>query len=159
MQVTSKKMTDKNVDVSEVEVSEFEQKIAELEEKLELAQLKEQRALADYQNLVRRTQQDMLRRSKLAAKDFVTSLLQPLEHLHLAAEQLNDPGLHMVVGELWKNLDEQGLTKIECLGKPFDLDYMEAVEKAGKGEKVTKVVRNGYELNGETVQVARVILD
>lgn len=134
-------------------------RIAELEQQVQQAQLKEQRALADYQNLVRRTQEEMIKRSKLAAHDFVVSLLQPLEHLHMASEQLKDPGLAMVVDQFWKVLADQGLEKMECVGKPFESNSMEAVESAGKGEKVTKVLRNGYLLNAEVVQVARVVLD
>ncbi len=157
----NQKKEEKNVtkqpEVTEVETLQMQ--IAQLEEKLTQAQVKEQRALADYQNLVRRTQEEMVRRSKLAAHDFVVSLLQPVEHLHMAAQQLKDPGLTMVVDQFWKVLAEQGLEKMDCLGKPFESNSMEAVESAGNGEIVTKVLRNGYMLHDEVVQVARVILD
>ena len=55
-------------------------KIVELEEKLHLAQEKEMRSLADYQNLLRRTQQERLKSIQLANQGLMEDLIQPLEH-------------------------------------------------------------------------------
>lgn len=132
---------------------------SQLQEKLVEAEAKYQRALADYQNLVRRTQADSLKRVKLATKDFASELIEPLNHLGLAAEQLSDPGLNMVVVQLWEALGRQGLEKIECIGKPFDAETMEAVERTKHGEVVVKVLSPGYRLNGEIIQFAKVVLD
>ncbi len=79
------------------------------------------RALADYQNLVRRQQDDRQKLARLANLDFVTTLLEPLEHLQLAAHQLNDSGLNMVLGQLVERLKEQGLEPIIPTGQPFDV--------------------------------------
>jgi molecular chaperone GrpE len=119
---------------------------------------REKRALADYQNLVRRSQEDRLRVAKLAGAEVVGALLEPLDHLGLAATQLKDKGLDMVVGEFWQVLGEIGLAEIPVMGLPFDLSTMEAVERTGKGEKVTQVVKKGYTLNGEVIQHAKVVL-
>ena len=70
---------------------------------------RERRLQADYQNLVRRTREDKLSHSKLATKYLLTDLLDPLAHLSLASEQLADPGLRMVVEQLWKVLSNHGL--------------------------------------------------
>lgn len=119
---------------------------------------REQRALADYHNLVRRTQQERTQIAKLASGQLIEDLLEPLEHLSMASEQLADKGLSMVVGKLWQVLEEHGLKEIEALDQEFNLDTMEAVEKNGKGQKVTKVLKRGYTLNGKVIQHAKVII-
>ncbi len=147
-------------------IEELETKLVELSEQLlavsgELVEAKrrEQLALADYQNLVRRTNEERGRVARLAARNFVDGILQPLSHLTLASQQLNDAGLNMVITQLWQSLEENGLKKIEALGKDFDVNTMEAVEKGEHGKKVLKIVRDGYVLNDEVIQHAKVILD
>ena len=140
-----------------VEISKEE--LTQLVNQLEETKAKEQRSLADYQNLVRRTREERLRIIKLAAQDFVDSLIQPLTHLSLASEQINNDGLDMVVTQLWQVLEENGLKKIDCIGKKFDIETMEVIERGKKGNKVIKIVKEGYLLNDEVVQHAKVILD
>ena len=140
-----------------VEISKEE--LTQLVNQLEETKAKEQRSLADYQNLIRRTREERLRIIKLAAQDFVDSLIQPLTHLSLASEQINNDGLDMVVTQLWQVLEENGLKKIDCIGKKFDIETMEVIERGKKGNKVIKIVKEGYLLNDEVVQHAKVILD
>ncbi len=117
------------------------------------------RALADYQNLLRRTQQERLKSIQLANQGLMEDLIQPLEHLEMAAQQIDDQGLNMVTGQLKRVLEDAGLKEIEAMDKKFDVDFMEAVEKGDKGDKVIKIVRKGYLLNGEVIQHAKVVLD
>jgi molecular chaperone GrpE len=148
-----------NMENSAAAVNEnLEAKIAELEEALILSHEKEKRAIADYQNLLRRSRDERSSFVKMANKDFALAILQPLEHLSMAAAQVKDQGLDMVISQLWKELENQGLAEIEVLGKKFDLDLMEAVDKEGEGDQVVKVVRKGYLLNGEVIQHAQVVL-
>lgn len=170
------KKTQENLDAEGQDVSlqtenaeslaELETKLAELSEQLVTtsnqlveAKRREQLALADYQNLVRRTNEERGRVARLAARNFVDGMLQPLSHLTLASQQLNDAGLTMVITQLWQSLEENGLKKIDALGKEFDVHTMEAVEKGEHGQKVLKIVRDGYVLNDEVIQHAKVILD
>jgi molecular chaperone GrpE len=140
-------------------VSNLSKQIISLSEQLQDAKRREQLSLADYQNLVRRTSKERSRVAKLAAGNFVEDLMQPLNHLSLASEQLNDAGLTMVVAQLWQALEQNGLKKIDLIGKEFDVNTMEATESGEFGEKVIKVVTEGYTLNDEVVQHAKVILD
>ncbi|MCB9801488.1 MAG: nucleotide exchange factor GrpE [Pseudomonadales bacterium] len=136
----------------------LEEKVAELEAALSAASEREKRAVSDYQNLVRRTADERLRLIRMSNKDFVESLLQPLEHLSLAAEQIDDQGLRMVIDQLWQTLEQQGLEEMKVLNQPFDVATMEVVEKEGDGDVVSKVVSRGYTLNGEVIQFAKVVL-
>ncbi|AKM81121.1 MAG: Protein GrpE [Candidatus Pacebacteria bacterium GW2011_GWF2_38_9] len=139
-------------------ISEEQRKIQELQLLLNASLEREKRVLADYQNLQRRSQTERLAFIKMANKDFCQVLLQPLEHLSMAAANLKDRGLDMVVEQFWKELRDFGLEEIEVLAKKFDLETMEVVDKKGDGEKVVEVVRKGYSLNGEVIQHAQVIL-
>jgi len=133
------------------------QRIAQLESQLSEAENARVRALADYQNLQRRSQADRASWIKLANQELIVSLIEPLEHLQLAADQIKDKGLSMVVGQLFERLSQQGLKKIEALHKPFDEHTMEAVEGSQPdGKKVVRIVSNGYTLNGVLIQPAKV---
>lgn len=147
---------DENLDLK---VEELSKQIVSLSEQLQDAKRREQLALADYQNLVRRTNEERSRVARMAARNFVEDLIQPLSHLSLASEQLTDAGLTMVVSQLWQVLEQNGLKKIDALGNDFDVNTMEATESGEKGKKVIKVVSEGYTLNDEVIQHAKVILD
>lgn len=142
---------------------EHQKEVEELLRQLDEAKDKERRALADYHNLQRRTQEDRLKMVKLAAGSVMESILQPLEHLFLAKEHLQDSGLQMVYQQFQDALRGEGLEEIDALGKEFDPQTMEVVEKQAVDDhkqvgKVVKVTSRGYRLNGEVIRHAKVIV-
>lgn len=162
------------------EAKENGDELEELQAELEAIQEREKRALADYQNLVRRQRQERAKLVKFSTQDLINSLLQPLEHLSLAAEKIDEAGLNMVVNDLWQVLKEEGLEEIRPQGEEFDLDRMEAVntkveEKATDEEvndqekkkqdstqeklKVKEVIRPGYKLHNKVIQHAKVLVE
>jgi len=155
--INSDKKKKSKVEVEVIEIAKKE--LENLQDELANAKQREERSLADYQNLVRRTNNERSKVARLATAGFISELIQPLSHLSLASKQLDDVGLNMVVDQFWQVLESNGLKKIECLGKEFELDTMEAVEKGEKGKKVVKIAKDGYLLNGEVIQHAKVILD
>lgn len=147
--------------------NETEAQLRQLQAELDAIQEREKRALADYQNLVRRHRQERLLLAKFANQELLTSLLQPLEHLSLAAEKLDDEGLNMVVNDLWRVLKEEGLEELRPLGEEFDEEIMEAVnsdprkneeKKSKKNLVVREVVRPGYKLHDRVLQHAKVMV-
>jgi molecular chaperone GrpE len=150
--------------------NDLDELIEKLNAELELAREKERRAVADYQNLVRRNREEKLKIAKFAALDFVETIIDPLTHLSLAAEQLNDQGLNMVISQLWMKLNEAGLEEINPIDQDFDVNMMEAVadpsrhsdsdqeDAPAEKQKVVKVVTKGYKLNGEVIRHAKVIV-
>lgn len=131
---------------------------------LEIAQLKEQvlRSQADYQNLVRRTQEDRLKFAKMAGEEVLVSLLQPLDHLEMATKQLQDPGLKMVLQQFEQVLAQFGVAEIECLGREFDVNTMEVAAREDDQPvvegKVKEIIRKGYTLNGSVIRHAKVVV-
>jgi len=159
----STKATDKQADTTakvahDPVIDQEESLVAKLEAKLKAAHESHLRTQADYQNLQRRSREERQQWVKLATREFVSALLEPLDHLGLAAQQLNDQGLNMTIAQLWERLREQGLEEIDPLNQPFDVQTMEAVDHEGDGEIVISVVKKGYSLNGEVIQHAKVIV-
>lgn len=133
-------------------------KFKQLQEELTTAQEKEKRALADYQNLLRRTEQERGRIARFANRQLIEKLLPVVDGLDKAAEQLQDSGLDIVANQLWSVLKEAGLEKIKPLGKEFDVETMEAVSRQGDENQVVDVAQEGYRLKGEVIQHAKVVL-
>lgn len=148
----------------EEELEKLKQENEQLKYKLENSEQDRLRALADYQNLVKRTQKERLKMVKEATQGLTRELVPHLDHLALAAQHSQDKGLQMVIDQLWKTLQENGVREIQCLGKPFDPNLMEAVEVENEEELldnseksvVTAVVRRGYMLHDLVLQVAKV---
>jgi len=145
---------------SEVEAVQAELKA--LQEQLVHIQESERRAQADYQNLLRRTQAERAQLISFAERGLLEDLLQPIEHLDMAAQQLGDSGLNMALDQLWKALKHHGFEQLQVMGKPYTVEEMEAVEiEPGVKEEtavVVRVVKQGYRLNGTILQHAKVIL-
>ncbi len=135
-------------------VSQFE----ELKDRLTHAQEREKRALADYQNLLRRTKKERSKAARMANKDLIVSLLPAVDSLDRAANEIDNQGLDIVIDQLWEVLREFGLEEIDVQDKPFNVETMEVVDKRGEGEIVTEIVQKGFRLKGDVIQHAKVIL-
>ncbi len=147
----------------EVAVEENGDRVADLEAQIKNLQEQQRRAQADYQNLHRRTQDDRAKMAKMASLSVIESILQPLDHLILAKDQLKDKGLDMVVMQFQQALAGEGLEEIDVMGKKFDSATMEVIDKVEVKdkkdlEKVMKVVSRGYRLNGEVIRHAKVVV-
>ena len=138
--------------------SKFQREIAELQKQLAESLEREKRVLADYQNLVKRNKEDRVEFLQLANRGLIETLLSPLEHLSMAAKQINDQGLNLVVRDFWQVLEEAGLKEIYPKDEEFDLETMEVVDKKGDGQTVVEVTKRGYRLNGKVIQHAKVIV-
>lgn len=117
------------------------------------------RAVADYQNLERRIKDQQQTFIKFANAMLIEKLLGVVDDLEKAGEHVKNPGLSLTIERFKKILEEEGVVKIEALGKEFDHNLMEATEiVAGEKNKVFKVSRTGYTLNGELLRPAKVLV-
>jgi molecular chaperone GrpE len=115
------------------------------------------RALADYQNLEKRTQAEKHEIRKYAAEVVLTRLLPALDTLTKATEHVKDAGLELALKELYAVLSEQGVQKIEVVDKSFDPHQMECIEVvAGKDNIVVEQILPGYRLHDKILRVAQV---
>lgn len=119
------------------------------------------RALADYQNLERRVEEERKLLSQLSAALLIEKLLPVLDNLENAQEHISDEGLDMIIKQFKNILISEGVTEIEAAGLQFDPKLHEATEVV-EGENdntVVKVERKGYKINDKVIRPAQVVVE
>jgi molecular chaperone GrpE len=115
------------------------------------------RALADYQNLERRTQIEKEQIRKFAAEVVLTRLLPVVDTLKKATQHMKDKGLDLTYKELLAVLSEFRVEPIEAVGKEFNPHEMECVEVVqGEENIVVEETIQGYRYYGKVLRVAQV---
>jgi molecular chaperone GrpE len=132
-------------------------KIKELEEKVAELENSWKRALADYRNLQKRTEEEKESLVMFISSMFFKRVLPVLDNLELLEKHVNDEGLKMITKEFRQILNEEGVTVIDVLDKDFEADSMEAIETVdGPKNKVVEVINKGYMLKNKLLRPARV---
>ncbi len=155
-----KKTTDDQVEATEEHVPED----TELQKALEKAKAETEewkakcmRVLADYQNLEKRTQNEKQEIRVYAAEVVIGRLLPALDTLGRAHMHIKDMGLDLALKELHAALSEQGVKKIDVVGKPFNPHEMECIEVVdGPDNEVVEEILPGYRLHDKILRVAQV---
>ena len=116
------------------------------------------RALADYQNLERRIDEERRLLAHLSSALVIEKLLPVLDNLENAQKYLKDEGLEMVIKQFKDVLVSEGVSEITAEGSPFDPNLHEAVEitQSDKEGIVLKVLRKGYKINDKVLRPTRV---
>ena len=134
-------------------ISELEQKLEKEEQKLGVCQEKLKHALADFQNLERKTKLDIENGVNLKIDKFMLGFLSIYDDFILAKKVLNDEkidvsGLESIVKNMNSLLSEYGITKINALGEIFNPNFHEAVsvveDSSLDEDTITKEIRKGY---------------
>lgn len=154
------------------DLTELEQKAAERDEYLALAQ----RAQADFENYRKRVARDLAAAESRGVAKVVKELLPALDNLDraLAAVEAHEgeagadeadhltKGIRLVQQELAASLERVGVQAFSPKGEAFDPNLHEAmaqqpVEGAASGT-VVEVYQQGYQLNGTVIRPARVVV-
>lgn len=115
------------------------------------------RALADYQNLEKRSEERVSEVRKFAAEVILSRLLPVVDTFGKVKDHMKDPGLDLAYKELVSVLTEQGVERMEVLGKPFDPMEMECIEVVpGDDNIIVEEVIPGYRFRGKVLRVATV---
>ena len=117
------------------------------------------RALADYQNLVKRVEADKREVVKFANLDLISKLLPVLDILELAATHSKDSGVVMAVKQFQDVLLDEGLQIIEPkIGDAFDHNIHDCLETVpGDLDKgIAEVVYKGYKIEDVVLRPAKV---
>ena len=143
----------------DTKVQELENKVNDLENQLK-------RAVADYRNLEQRINAGRSELTSFVGAELLKKILPSLDHLEQALAGASEQdrqsgwfkGVEMAAKELNQVLVAEGLDQIEAEGL-FDPNLHEAVD-TGEGEdnKILKVVRKGYNLNGKVLRPAQVVV-
>lgn len=138
-----------------------------------------QRARADYDNLEKQIIKEKANLIKNVNAGLILSLLPILDNFEMAQAHKPDvssceaddqklinqwvEGVQSIYKQLFDIFKQAGLKKIEVLGKSFDPNTMEAVEKRKvdkkKDDEVVEEVLAGYLYNDRLLRPARVIVN
>ncbi|WP_078379641.1 nucleotide exchange factor GrpE [Sutcliffiella halmapala] len=150
------------------EVSAEQQKISELEAKLEESENRLLRLQADFDNFRRRTRLDQEAAQKYRAQNLVTDILPALDNFERALkveaedEQIKTflQGMEMVHRQLVEALQTEGLEAISAVGQAFDPHQHQAVMQVEEGEGESNTVleefQKGYKLKDRIIRPAMV---
>lgn len=141
----------KQIEELNKQVEELKQKVAELDNNWK-------RALADYQNLERRVQEQKENYVSYAAESLIRKILPILTHLEKAGEHLNNEGLNIALKQLNDLLKNEGLEEIPAMGAQFDPSCHECIEtvEGKEKDKIMEVYAKGYKLKNKLLLPARV---
>lgn len=118
------------------------------------------RALADYDNLVKRVEREKEEFAVRATKNLIEDLLPVIDDFERASEHLQDEGLKMALDQLYRILAKYGVEEIPTRpGDKFDSTVHEALDTAngGKTGTIAKVLLKGYRWqDGQVLRPAKV---
>lgn len=152
------------------ELNQAKAKIEQLEK--ESADFKDKylRRTAEFENYKRRTENDQLNLIKYAAESFIVKLLPAVDDFERSLQYIDDAkdvdsikqGIKLVYDKLIKVLDDQGVKKIESVGKPFDVQFHEAIMQRNDDRvaphTVLDEVEKGYIYKDKVIRHTKVIV-
>lgn len=141
--------------------------IEDLQQQLEAVRAQHQRAVADYQNLQRRSREERAEVGRVALAGVVVNFLPVLDDLDRAVEAAEQApegapwadGVRLVAQKFRQVLEQHGVREVEADGQPFDPTCHESVGIApGPEGEVVHVIRRGYALQDRVVRPAMVMV-
>lgn len=115
------------------------------------------RAMADYANLQKRTDEERSTMFKLASISFMTKILPIIDNLKQAQNHVKDSGIAMIIGQLENLAKEEGFEEIKInVGDPFNEQIMEVTEVVETDNEkddnnISEVVVTGWKYNDGTI--------
>ncbi len=146
-----------------VKVGQLENEIADLRDKL-------LRKAAEFENYKRRTENDQINLLKYSAETFIVKLLPVVDDFERSIEHMDSAkdvesikkGIQLIYDKLMKILSEQGVKKIDAVGKPFSVEFHEALmqRKSEKVEPHTVLdeIEKGYFYKDKVIRHSKVIV-
>lgn len=130
--------------------SKSEQEISDLKNQLA-------RALADYANLRKRSDDERVEMYKLASISFMTKILPIIDNLKQAQNHVKDSGIAIIIGQLETLSKEEGFEEIKIsvgdLFSELTSEVVDVVETENDLEdnKVAEVVQTGWRFSDGTI--------
>ena len=150
--------------------TELHKQVKELTDKVAAEHNDYLRLMAEFETFRRRSAEERLALVSTASADTIKGLLPVLDDCERALQVLEgssdkaaQEGTSLIYNKLMAYLKTKGLEVIEAKGKPFDIDFHEAVAQIPspapeqKGT-VLDVVQTGYLLSGKVLRYAKVVV-
>lgn len=142
-----------------------------LEEKLAEMQDKYVRLAAEFDNYRKRTLKEKMELSKYASENLLLQILPFMDDFERALENIENTtdcvaikeGIDLIHTKFCDFLKQNGITEVEALNCPFNVDLHDAVAKVAVEEedkkgKVIKVIQKGYFLLDKVIRHSKVIV-
>ncbi|MUG32522.1 MULTISPECIES: nucleotide exchange factor GrpE [Psychrobacter] len=158
---------DNDVVHSDIDVSTYQARIAELEGEVKAAKEGQARANADAYNAQKRMEQETEKSRKFALQKFAKELLEVVDNLERAivSVQADDDaddaileGVKLTHKSFLNVLNKQGVEVVDPQNAKFDPELHEAVgiDPEAPADTVGDVLQKGYTLNGRLLRPAMV---
>jgi len=159
--------TGEEIDKLKKDLEDAEAALKDAEERLASMTEIGRRAIADMENLKRRTEEDRSRMALFANIELIQLILPSLHNAKLAIQHtpkdlpqnLNEwvSGVTTIFSQIEQALQKIGLTEIKALNETFNPKFHEAVmQDKGPKDKVLEVLSPGYMLGEYVVTPAKV---
>lgn len=152
-------------------IAELEQQLAAAKESASEEKDRALRAVAEMENVRRRSAQDIEKARKFALEKFANELLPVIDSLERALEHTNQDtddlkalyeGVELTLKSLLNAAEKFGVLVIDPQGEPFDPNKHQAMSMVESDEvapnAVLAVMMKGYELNGRVLRPAMVMV-
>ena len=128
------------------------------------------RKAAEFENYKRRTENDQLNLLKYAAESLIIKLLPAVDDLERSLLHMTEEtdvnkikeGIQLIYNKLMKTLDDQGVKKIEAVGKPFNVEFHEALmqrpDDSVPPHTVIDELETGYFYKDRVIRHSKVIV-
>ncbi|QQS37666.1 MAG: nucleotide exchange factor GrpE [Ignavibacteriales bacterium] len=128
------------------------------------------RKAAEFENFKRRTETNQLNLIKYDGESFITNMLTVVDDFERSIQHFDttkeiEPlkaGIKLVYDKLIKILNEQGVQKIDAVGKPFDVHLHEAIlqrrEEGAEPHTVLDEIEKGYMYKDKVIRHSKVIV-
>jgi len=158
-----KQKTEKEIIKLKEEINQLKERNKELKDAL-------LRKAAEFENYKKRTENEQSNLIKFGAESFVLSVLPIYNDMRRSLEHIDNSdkfetlkeGMKLVFDKFTKALKEQGITRIEAKGKPFDVNYHEALmQQPVKGvpsHTVIEEIEPGYFFKDKVIKHTKVIV-
>lgn len=175
-QVTPENETISNQSESQQQSDNIAQNDAEValhkaQDELKDSKEKYLRLFAEFDNYKKREAKEKRELIKTAGQDIVRDLLPVLDDIQRANKTLESDnnletyagGAKLIFDKFQRALQQKGLKPIESIGKPFDVEFHEAIAEipvAANEEKgkIVDEVESGYTLNDAIIRYAKVVV-
>lgn len=155
--------------IPENESDNFEERVAELEEKNKELNDRLLRRAAEFENYKRRTENEKEVLLRYAAEPFILRILPIYDDLKRSLSHIDDDnldslrdGFKMIADKFAQVLDGQGVKEMETTGKEFDYEYHEALLQQPSDKVSANViieeVESGYTYKDKVLKHAKVIV-
>jgi molecular chaperone GrpE len=146
------------------------QKLQELQRTADQCRDQLLRKAAEFENYKRRSEADFANLIRSANEALVSSLLPVLDDLVRSLKAGKDSadtgsfyrGVELISAKLLKTLESQGLAAFESVGRPFDVEYHDALLQVPRDDvpphTVVEEIERGYKFKDRVLRHARVVV-